>query len=50
MLSGAFVLVVKKRAFAQSTFLEPVRASRQSRRKPFASALPRQVANRKVHL
>ena len=49
MLSGAFVLVVKKRAFAQSTLLEPVRASRQSRPKPFASALPRQVANRKLH-
>ena len=50
LLSGAFVLVAKKRAFAQSTILEPVRASRQRGPKPFASALPRQVANRKLRL
>ncbi len=48
LLSGAYVLVVRKRAFAQSIVLEPVRASRRSSPKPFASALPRQVASRKL--
>ena len=50
LLSGAYVVVVKKRAFAQSTRLEPVRASRQHCPKPFASALPRQVATRKLRV
>ncbi len=48
LLSGAYVVVVKKRAFGQSAMLEPVRASRRRVSEPFVSAMPRHAAKRKV--
>ena len=50
LLSGAYVVVVKKRAFGQSAMLEPVRASRGRVSEPFVSAMPRHVAKRKVRV
>ena len=48
LLSGAYVVVAKKRAFGQSAMLQPVRASRRRVSEPFVSAMPRHAAKRKV--
>ena len=44
LFSGAYVIVVKKRAFGQSSVLEPVPGTRRRSQKPLVSALPRQAA------
>ena len=49
-LSGAYVIVVRKRAFGHSALLEPVRSSRRRTQKPLVSALPRQVAKERLRV
>ena len=44
LFSGAYVIVVKKRAFGQSSVSEPVPGARRRSQKPLVSALPRQAA------
>ena len=44
LFSGAYVVVVKKRAFGQSNVLEPVSGARRRPQKPLVSALPKHAA------
>ncbi len=44
LFSGAYVVVVKKRAFGQSNVFEPVSGARRRPQKPLVSALPKHAA------
>ena len=48
LFSGAYVVVVKKRAFGQSSVLAPVPGARRRSRRPLVSALPRQAAKVRI--
>jgi len=50
VFSGAYVVVVRKRAFGHSALLEPVRSARRRTQKPLVSALPRQVARERLRV
>jgi len=50
VFSGAYVIVVRKRAFGHSALLEPVRSARRRTQKPLVSALPRQVAKERLRV
>ena len=50
VFSGAYVVVVRKRAFGHSTLLEPVRSAHRRTQKPLVSALPRQVAKERLRV
>ena len=50
LLAGAYVVVVKKRAFGQSSVLESFPGVRRRSQKPLVSALPRQAAKARLRV